>query len=83
MIGTSEGENSEAVVRQVTEAMAALVVTRGTMLLKGSSRPRNNGGSANPIPIPQLPDRKERLADYDLEILMLDGCVWCSRNSFG
>ena len=59
--------------------MAALIASRGTML-KGSSRHRD-GGSANPIPIPQLPDRKEQLADYDLEILMLDGYVANTRIS--
>ncbi len=55
--------------------MAAVVLNRGTMQFKGPINSRRDGGEGNIIQIPQLPDRKESLAEYDVEILMLDGYV--------
>jgi len=62
-------------IRRITQDMAAIILNRGTMQFKGSSSSRRDGGEGNIIQIPQLPDRKELLAEYDVEILMLDGYV--------
>ena len=50
--------------------MAAAVLKTRSTLQMGSSLQRVD---ANTISVPQLPDKKEWLAEYDVEILMLDG----------
>lgn len=61
--------------KKSTEAsldMAAVIKNR-TMQSKGTSNSRRDGGEGNVNLIPQLPDSKDMLAEYDVEILMLDG----------
>ena len=50
--------------------MAAAVLKTRSSLQMGSSLQRVD---VNTISVPQLPDKKEWLAEYDVEILMLDG----------
>ena len=50
--------------------MAAAVLKTRSTLQMGSSLQRVD---VNTISVPQLPDKKEWLAEYDVEILMLDG----------
>ena len=49
---------------------AAVIKARGTLQNMGSSR---DCVDASMISIPQLPDKKDWLATFDVEILMLDG----------
>ncbi len=49
---------------------AAVLATRGKTIRPGSSRQENN---IELIPMPLLPDKKEWIAEHDIEMLMLDG----------
>ena len=49
---------------------AAVIKSRGSFQNVGSSREFMD---RNMISIPQLPDKKDWLASFDVEILMLDG----------
>ena len=51
-------------------AAAAVVKSRGTLRQAGSGCERMD---VNMISIPQLPDKKDWLCTFDVEILMLDG----------
>ena len=54
--------------------MAALILSRRND--HGHSNTLHGMGEGGQIQIPRLPDKKERLSEYDVEMLMLDGYIY-------